>query len=353
MSNSTIQIINNNTSSAVVLYNSYLPTSSYSSYNNNSTHLNHDYWEHFSYYGYLVLIHPIIPLFLKESVPEVLHFLGFLLSRIVFYGIILIEGDGFFILYCIHKGFVTTNPKAFTIYLFCIVIKRLYFNYKNFLMSKLIYQNGYIQGARESVNLIHVNDFQLLDYSQTQLTERYNYIQLKYIKKKVLEFLDTISKLLPNNDSVNMNSNELRINSEKINGLEEDENPLRDEELDMSTVIASHKCCICFDETVNILFNPCRHLAICQECYESYLSEKLEQDKNLKCILCNSNVSSIDYAPKKRYVQNRISVDDYHQLGSLNTQRELMKLALYVNNNSEIKQRLLDPTIFDRDDLYQ
>jgi len=284
-----------------------------------------DYFETYGFYGYLAVIHPILVFITNFDLVPFSDFLvsnfGVLLSRVICWVIVLIEPEGFFIAHCIHAGFAKTNPLLFTFYLFIALVKRLYFNYKQYLINKLAYQNGYINGARESINLIHVNDFQLLDFSQNQLMERYNNVQLGYIKTKVKDFMDTMAQIAPT----------------------------KTEDKEDNFIIRHEKCCICFSDKSEIITNPCRHLAMCQECFESYINDKYEQNKPLKCVLCSCPISSIDCANKKSFIQNPVPSNMFHVKGQVNAHRELMKLANYLRANPHHRATLKDPDIFNQD----
>ena len=47
-----------------------------------------------------------------------------------------------------------------------------------------------------------------------------------------------------------------------------------------------HKCCICLDAVSSVLFMPCLHLAICDECATAYLHEG-------KCPICRASVDAM------------------------------------------------------------
>lgn len=191
-----------------------------------------NYLDDYETYGYLALIHPFIPLFIVGKTPEFFQILSipFIICRLLWWGLILYESDGFFICYYI-VNYYKRDQGFFVLYLVCALIRRLLFYYKDYLKSKVIYQDGYINGARESIHMIHVNDFQLLDYNPKQLSDRYNKTQLSFIRKKVNEFLSTLSMVIGSNHS-------------------------NDKQPDVIT--NGKSCCICFSDDADIIFNPCR-----------------------------------------------------------------------------------------------
>jgi hypothetical protein len=59
-----------------------------------------------------------------------------------------------------------------------------------------------------------------------------------------------------------------------------------------------HKCKLCFDKTINVLFPDCRHAGLCKDCYTTYLDTMGKHD----CPFCRKDVtawSSIEVSQKK------------------------------------------------------
>ncbi|KAF0976771.1 hypothetical protein FDP41_004066 [Naegleria fowleri] len=290
----------------------------------NNTLGNDDFSEKYGFYKYLALIYPSLALLIVESTPAFFNIFGPILSKLIWWSFCFYEPDGFFAVYYIVKYF-PKNQQFFVWYLLAATIRRLFFYYKYHLKNKLTYQDGYINGARESINLIHVNDFQLLDFTPSQLSQRYNKIQLSYIKKKVADFVKTLSVVISNND--------------------QDESSTDEEN---TKTISNGKCCVCLgEESLDIIFNPCRHVAMCQECFEHFSKECYDNNKPLKCSLCNSVISSISCHRKKRFVVNYEPSETFHASGQMNAQKELLKLGAFVQQNPSIKSRLQNPHIFD------
>ncbi len=48
---------------------------------------------------------------------------------------------------------------------------------------------------------------------------------------------------------------------------------------------SNEECCICLDNKANVLFLPCKHLIVCDECVSFLYSSK-------KCPICQDNVYS-------------------------------------------------------------
>lgn len=72
----------------------------------------------------------------------------------------------------------------------------------------------------------------------------------------------------------------------------ESEQKLKNSELkNCSQIMEQSKCLVCFENISNIIFLPCRHMAIDLKCFTEMKSKKGKED--LTCIVCREKIEKV------------------------------------------------------------
>lgn len=84
----------------------------------------------------------------------------------------------------------------------------------------------------------------------------------------------------------NINNNQVNINPELIN-IESNRNDIDKKKL--LSLQSKHYCLICTTNQTEVIFSPCGHKCVCQECY----NELKIRDQDDRCILCKTPIESV------------------------------------------------------------
>jgi len=106
------------------------------------------------------------------------------------------------------------------------------------------------------------------------------------------------------------------------------------------------RCVICFTDTQDlVIFLPCSHNSMCEECFFKYSNEReFAEADDLICPLCRTPILEITY---RGSLAKKLTPTEYTSQTVTTTIKEVMKLISYVNKNPQSRKSLSNPNIFD------
>ena len=144
--------------------------------------------------------------------------------------------------------------------------------------------NNYITDLAEKINE-HIKISELNTLLKNEQFDHDNLkIAYKYLTKEYITLKKTYNGL--NRVYIDNIINYFNISDKKTIKLLQSENTnLKNENTDFKKKFL---CSICFTNVINIILNPCGHIAICKDCIEGMIQHS--SDSTIKCPLCNNYI---------------------------------------------------------------